>query len=124
MVNISILVAIFIYLVVCLAVPNAAPVNLTVQNISANSLSVSWERPSEIDVNGVLRRYEVDYFIEGDSNTQTVNVIGINTTLEGLNNYTIYNVSVYAFTIGRGPPASEVERTSENGMYLINSSHH
>lgn len=118
MVNISILVAIFIYLVVCLAVPNAAPVNLTVQNISANSLSVSWERPSEIDVNGVLRRYEVDYFIEEESNTQTVNVTGTDTTLEGLNNYTIYNVSVYAVTIGRGPPASEVERTSENGMYL------
>lgn len=105
---------------VCLAEPNAAPVNLIVQNISANSLSVSWERPSEIDVNGILRRYDVEYFIEGESNTQTVTVSGANlsTTLEGLNNYTIYNVSVYAVTIGRGPPSSELERTSENGMYL------
>ena len=78
---------------------------------------MSWERPSEIDVNGVLNAYNIDYFIEGESNLQTATVAGdvLNTTLEGLNNYTIYSVSVYAVTIDRGPPASQVERTSENG---------
>ena len=64
-------------------------------------------------------RYDIDYFIDGESNTDnlTVSVRGdtLTATLMNLNNYTIYNVSVYAVTTGRGPPASQVERTSENG---------
>ena len=102
-----------------LLVPHTAPANLEVQNSSANSLYVVWERPREIDINGVLIRYDIDYFIEGESNSEilTVNVTGdtLMATLVDLNNYTIYSVSVYAVTIGRGPPASQVERTSENG---------
>ena len=100
-------------------VPHAAPVNLVVENSSANSLDVFWERPKEIDINGVLIRYDIDYFIEGEGNTETltVNVTGntVTATLVNLNNYTVYSVSVYAVTIGRGPPASQIERTSENG---------
>ena len=102
-------------------VPIVAPDNLVVENISANELSVSWERPNEININGELRSYTIQYFITDDPNTvYTVSVPGDSLTavLDGLNNYTFYNVSVAAFTIGNGPFASEIQRTSENGRHV------
>ena len=87
-----------------------------VENISANALSVIWDRPTEIDINGVLRLYIIEYYIVDQSDTLlTVNVTGNMTVLDNLNNFTDYNVSVAAFTVGTGPFSSEIERTSENG---------
>ena len=100
--------------------PSGAPRGLVVQNSSANSLSVSWERPSEIDINGILTEYIIDYFILNTSDllTETVGGETLMAELVNLNNYTVYSVSVYAVTVvGRGPPATVIERTSENGTY-------
>ena len=100
------------------AVPVVAPDNLVVENISANELGVSWERPTEIDINGVLRYYIIEYFIVEQSDTLlTVNVTGnvLNTVLNDLDNFTVYSVSVAAFTVDTGPSSTETERTSENG---------
>ena len=71
--------------------PVAAPGNLTVVNISANELNVSWERPNEIDINGVLRYYILEYYIVTQTATlATANVSGdtLSTVLGGLNNFT------------------------------------
>ena len=87
-------------------------------NVSANALAASWERPSEIDINGILTAYAIYYQIEGNSSSlQSVMVSGetLSTTLNDLNNYTTYIVSVFAVTIGMGPSVSQSERTSENG---------
>ena len=101
--------------------PSAAPRDLVVQNISANELSVEWERPPEIDINGVLILYYIEYFIAGEPDTlmnETVLTDALRAVLNNLNNYTVYNVSVSAGTAsGRGPAISMLERTSENGMY-------
>ena len=80
---------------------------------------MSWERPDEIDINGVLVGYEIDYFIANTSDVQSTMVDNntLMTELQDLNNYTIYDVSVYAVTIGRGPPVNGSERTSENGEF-------
>ena len=101
-------------------VPSGAPRDLTVQNSSANSLSVSWERPEERDVNGVLTEYIVEYFIVNTSDNQTVRVNGstLMAELVDLNNYTVYSVSVSAVTVGVGPNTTATERTSENGSYI------
>ena len=103
-----------------ISAPAAAPGNLTVVNISANELNVSWERPNEIDINGVLRYYILEYYIVNQTETlASTNVSGdtLSTVLRGLNNFTSYNVSVAAFTIGTGPSSTEVETTSENGGF-------
>ena len=103
-----------------ISAPAAAPGNLTVVNISANELNVSWERPNEIDINGVLRYYILEYYIVNQTeNMASTNVSGntLSTVLRGLNNFTSYNVSVAAFTIGTGPFSTEVETTSENGGF-------
>ena len=98
--------------------PVAAPENLMVVNISANELNVSWERPNEINTNGILRYYIIDYYIVNQEETMTsTNVSGetLFTVLSGLNNFTTYSVSVAAFTVGTGPSSTELETTSENG---------
>ena len=89
-----------------------------VVNISANELNVSWERPNEIDINGILRYYIIDYYIfNQEENMASVNVSGesLYTVLSGLNNFTTYNVSVAAYTVAAGPSSAELETTSENG---------
>ena len=99
-------------------VPVAAPDNLIVVNISANELNVSWERPNQININGILRYYIIDYYILNQDEIMTsVNVSGdtLNTVLNGLNKFTTYNVSVAAYTVGAGPSSTELETTSENG---------
>ena len=102
------------------AEPSAAPRDLLVQNISANELSVEWERPPEIEINGVLILYYIEYFIAREPNTLMNEMVPNDTlraVLNNLNNYTVYNVSVSAATAsGRGPAISMLERTSENGM--------
>ena len=106
--------------------PVAVPGNLTVVNISANELNVSWERPNEIDINGVLRYYILEYYIVNQTETlATANVSGdtLSTVLGGLNNFTSYSVSVAAFTVGTGPFSTEVETTSENGGFVCVYTH-
>ena len=91
-----------------------------VVSISANELNVSWERPNEININGMLRYYIIDYYIFNQEETMTsVNVSGetLYTVLSGLNNFTTYSVSVAAFTVGTGPSSIGLETTSENGEY-------
>ncbi len=91
--------------------------------LSLNELNVSWTRPDEIDINGVLRYYIIDYQNvdeEGELPVMT-NVTGDVTfvMLEGLNNFTNYSVAVAAFTIDQpGPNVSQIQATDENGRLL------
>ena len=58
-----------------------------------------------------------------DEVNNTANVIVVpatpTTTLMGLGNYTVYNISVSAVTVGEGPSTSLSQRTAQNGMILL-----
>ena len=58
-----------------------------------------------------------------DEVNDTANVIVVpatpTTTLMGLGNYTVYNISVSAVTVGEGPSTSLSQRTAQNGMILL-----
>ena len=98
--------------------PIAAPDDLIVASSSANELNVSWERPSEININGILRYYIIDYCIfNGKEDRASVTVSGDTnyTVLSGLNNFTTYSVSVAAFTVAAGPSSTELGTTVQNG---------
>ena len=92
------------------------------ENVTENELELAWQRPVEMEVNGFLRHYNIQYFIasEGPGSATMESVSGdtLSTTLLNLNNFTAYNVSIVAFTIGDGPCASEVVTTLENGTYM------
>lgn len=81
---------------------------------------MAWDRPPEIDVNGVLTFYSLRYHIVGseDFEFHTVNGSVERTTLRDLANYTTYEVFIAALSInGTGPFTSQTAKTSENGIY-------
>ncbi len=102
--------------------PGSSPRNLQVIATGPTSLNVSWEPPVEMDINGILTNYTIEYYItEAENSSHDVIVVSSATftiLLENLNNFTIYNVSVSANTvIGRGPITERTQRTDENGTF-------
>ena len=92
-------------------------------NTSSRSIQVHWNFDNKVrNVLGVLKGFRVFYKLHEDSaaviqhfdQSDQVNT----TTLSGLNIYTLYNISVAAFTrIGHGPVSnSTVVRTAGEGM--------
>lgn len=101
--------------------PSSAPQNLTITATVPNELTVTWDRPPEIDINGVLTFYSLRYHIVGSEDYEfyTVNGNLESIALTGLDNYTSYEVFIAALSInGTGPPTHQTATTSENGIYI------
>ena len=83
-----------------------------------NELTLNWDRPPEVHINGVLTFYSIRYHIVGtDDFMFTITNGGSQSlTLEQLSNYTEYEVLIAAGTInGTGPFVRKTERTRQNG---------
>ena len=86
------------------SVPDGNPQNVIAATISSTSISVLWEMVPLISQNGIIITYEV--LLEPGV---MVNSSDLNVTIEDLNENTIYNISVRAFTIiGSGPSSSPI----------------
>ena len=90
--------------------PTSSPVNITAEALSSTVIRVLWGEVPAIDQNGIIRGYSVEYEpLEEGSGSTTINVINSETTLSGLQEYMLYNISVRAFTnVGPGPYSSPV----------------
>ena len=95
-----------------------------VHEITATSISVTWNAPEEGDINGVLSRYQVTYF--GRLLDRQLHTMDIKENLENLQNVdlidlqedTLYTITVVLFSSGiRSPPATIEVRTRESGKY-------
>ena len=109
--------------------------NFTVSNFTANNITLEWSPPVAVNINGIIRRYVIRYYIteqlgvsENDlpMDILEVNVTGnltLTTILYDLDNYTVYNISIAAVTIEdedlEGPAATLSQRTDENGEQLL-----
>ena len=86
---------------------------------------VSWDEVPLIDRNGIVTNYEVLYepleTFGGAIMSMTVNTTNTSTTLSGLEEFVMYNISVRAYTSeGPGPYSEEItRRTLEDGMFII-----
>ncbi|XP_044163802.1 receptor-type tyrosine-protein phosphatase delta-like isoform X2 [Acropora millepora] len=86
-------------------IPSAPPANFRGYNTSSTSIFVQWDQVPAADQNGVILNYTIKY-IETDSSgseaftKKTVVVVAPkrNVTLEKLNKYTIYKITVAAST--------------------------
>ena len=107
--------------------PASPPLDFNVTDITPNTISLSWSPPLIQDNNGIIDNYTIRYYITEqlgvDEVNDTANVIVVpatpTTTLMGLGNYTVYNISVSAVTVGEGPSTSLSQRTAQNGMILL-----
>jgi protein tyrosine phosphatase len=107
------------------AIPAAPPQNFTVSDTTPNDISLSWDTPPIQDINGVIDNYIIRYKIieqlgisinPDTSNVENVSVNGTDTmgTLSQLGNYTVYEISISAVTIGEGPDTTIIQRTDQN----------
>ncbi|KAI6660982.1 Phosphatidylinositol phosphatase PTPRQ-like [Oopsacas minuta] len=101
--------------------PTRAPRNFFAYEITAISISVSWDAPEDEDINGILDRYEltysgkdldthlhVEYFEDNLYHLQTAE-------LTNLQENTIYTIQVYLFSSGiRSPPATMIVNTLQS----------
>ena len=102
-------------------VPNAPPDNVQAITSSSTAILVTWEPVPEIDWNGIITQYEVEFnqstFNEiSTSNLTTTNGPQLMVELEGLEEYVEYTVRVRAYTsVGPGPfSVAVVNRTLED----------
>jgi len=90
-------------------VPNAPPDNVQALTSSSTAILVTWDPVPEIDRNGIITQYEVEFnqstFSEiSTSNLTTTNGQQLMVELEGLEEYVEYSVRVRAYTsVGPGP---------------------
>ena len=100
--------------------PATAPESLSVVSFNVSSLGVTWERPNNITINGILRNYVLKYCLTEDEGVpitnscvmlQNISRDTTTKTLTGLRHYTTYSVHVSAMTIDIGPFASRIQAT-------------
>ena len=103
-------------------VPNAPPDNVQAITSSSTAILVTWEQVPEIDRNGIITQYEVEFnqntFNEISlSNLTTTNGLQLMVELEGLEEFVEYSVRVRAYTsVGPGPfSVAVMNRTLEDG---------
>ena len=88
-------------------VPNAPPDNVQALTSSSTAILVTWDPVPEIDRNGIITQYEVEFstFTEiFTSNLTTTNGSQLMVEREGLEEFLEYSVRVRAYTsVGPGP---------------------
>ena len=92
--------------------------NLNGHNTSSTSLYLSWEPVPRGFVNGILLGYKVLFKRISDESRNYTDTLTTNTTRElvliGLKKFTIYRITVLAFTSkGDGPEADNVTVTTD-----------
>lgn len=101
-----------------IAEPDSPPQNVELINVTATEINLRWLPPEQ--PNGLITHYEVLY---GDSNDVFIkNASFTSISLSEMKPYTLYNISVRAFTrLGHGNQSSFPlpVRTSETGEYIF-----
>ncbi len=105
------------------SVPEVAPSNVAARSTQPTELYVQWDETPYEYFNGLPLGYVVQYKLYKESVFSTVEVIYGRTslTLNGLKPYSLYIVTVEAYTAsGSGPPSPVICKTLEGGQSLLN----
>jgi len=102
--------------------PTAPPDNVQVLTTSSTTILVTWDPVPDIERNGIITHYEVEFNQSTFNEISTSNLITTNDSqlmveLEGLEEYVQYSIRVRAYTSeGSGPFSLAVmNRTLEDG---------
>ena len=79
--------------------PSAAPISVSVFEVTSSSITVQWGAVDCIHRNGDITGYSVRYGVQGSGSTQTVSISGsgaIQTAISGLESSTTYSIEVAA----------------------------
>ena len=105
------------------SVPSSPPQDVVLTTVNPASLNVSWQPPLDINHNGPITGYVIQYTRVG-SNVKTIeNVTSkVTYTISGLDAYVNYSVMVAALNTNGSGPFSDpvVGRSGDNGKWLAN----
>ncbi len=99
--------------IVIISAPSSSPVNVTAMASSSTTIEVRWSEVEPINQNGIITSYEVEYTPLNDfdgqisSNSTLVNGSVFIVSLENLEEYVNYSITVRAFTREGSGPASD-----------------
>ena len=102
-------------------VPKGAPRELKATALNNTAILITWVVPNPDDLDGNLTGYQVDYFgfiIDTDEKSVIINTTSLedqSLILSQLEDFTVYEISVKAKTIGLGPKSEIQRRTEESG---------
>ena len=104
--------------------PSASPDDVVAVGISSRQLFVSWSEVPDVDQNGIIFRYEVEFKPTVSQSSGDISVFATDShdiTFVGLEIFTQYAVRVRALTIvGSGPYSDEIlVATLEDGNHNI-----
>ena len=103
-------------------VPSSSPQNVMVTSVDSASLMVSWQPPEEIDHNGMITGYMIQYTRVESSVMMSVNVSSgtRQTTIPELTAYVMYSVRVAAMNVnGTGTFSDPMMQLSGQDSELI-----
>ena len=105
----------------CFAAPGGPPQNINFTIIGIRNLTLSWEAPEQDLQYGTILGYNITYKLSGSEEVMTKTLKGsYNLVLDDLLPYTLYSISVSAFTsVGLGRAAEREIRTQADCMYLV-----
>lgn len=119
----------YIYISYCLLPgPSGYPQGVQVTAISSTSLNISWNKVPETERNGNITHYEIRYtpvnspqLEQQQPKITATRDPALVSILEGLEEFTTYNVSVRAVTIvGSGPLSPpQMNQTFEDGKQML-----
>ena len=92
--------------------PTDSPQMLAIANISATSITASWQGPSQDQHNGIIRHYAVVLQESASGAETTWTSLGTSTTIPGLRPFTSYSCKVAAYTVSLGPYSALVYATT------------
>ena len=102
--------------------PGESPLNVTAVNSSSTSVLVFWEPPTPELTFGILRRFEIRYYITSlPENPIIISNIPANRRMfdiKQLLEFTNYSVQVSAVTVGNGPFSSPVTVVTDEDSKL------
>ena len=102
--------------------PSGAPADVSIPTFNETSITVAWRSPSENEINGILRSYQVEIYKHLDSgylklvSNKTLPDTVLSWTFDKLTKKTEYIIEVKAGTIvGLGPASVVHQKTSGDG---------
>ena len=103
--------------------PYSPPQNCSAKALSSTTITLTWLQPESNSINGVLRYYHVAVDDPSGYNVHNhlVDHEMLNTTVDGLHPYYLYNCTVTAVTVDKSPPASVLIKTLEDSKKLDSS---
>ena len=103
------------------AVPSQSPLNVSAMNDSSTSIQVSWEPPTTEFTFGILRAFIIRYALASDQEAYNYTTISSDVTthiIEGLLEFTLYNIEIAASTVGIGPFSDPVSVMTDEDSEL------